>query len=181
MYSRPRSFRRIVAVAILLWAFAPYAAQAEKDVDDQQTDHSNQDMGQPDLTKVPYPGDEPGIWDGPKSHPDLGEPGGALDPLFIGGVESPFVGHLASRLDPNELLLPLWAAPDWGPVPRAPLGPGERLADWSLPLGGSDGLPDLGPIGNAGWGPPAPIPEPGTLSLLVLGGALVAAGRRRGG
>ena len=92
MYSKPRSFRRIVAVATLLWAFAPYAAQAEKRVDGEESDHSNQDYGQPDTSKVPHQGGEPGNWGGPKGHADLGEPGGALDPLLIRGIEFPNIG-----------------------------------------------------------------------------------------
>lgn len=182
MYNRPRCFPRAVAVAALLLAFAPYAAQAEKRVDGEETDHSNQDLGRPDADKVPRPGGGgPGNWGGPKSDPGLGEPGGALDPLLIRGLEFPYIGDLANRLDANEFLLPILTAPDRRLVLPTPPGAGERLVDWSRPLAGWDGWPELGGIGSTDWGPPAPIPEPGTLSLLLLGGVLVAAGRRRGG
>jgi hypothetical protein len=180
MYGKPRSLGRVVGVATLLLAFAPFAAQAEKDVDEQETDHSNQDTGLPDLGKIPHPVGAPGMSDGPKSHPDLGGPGRALDPLFIGRVESPLVGRVLDSLDPNELLMPILNPPDEWPLPQAPPGVGERFVDWNLPPGASGGWPDVDGIGNPGFGPPAPIPEPGTLSLLVLGGALVATGRRWG-
>lgn len=170
------TYRTVVAAAVALLSLAPCAAHAEQvPGDGDDGDHSNQDSGGSSARRPLKP-----IGSGMAGgNMDMQHPGLPFGQLGRQGGANPFLpgGSLFEALDGLAV-----GSPPADRYWRAALLRGG----WRLP----DGPPATGHgLAGTGYGPAlparhegsrgAPVPEPGTLALLLAGAGLVAARPRR--
>ena len=167
MFRRLTTQRGLFGLAILSLLFAPGVAYADKVIEDE-SDHSNQDWGEPDAHRSPRPID-PALWGGPKGPPGSGGADGGLWLPSAGGADF-WIADVLTGAPPPPPVGALVVAGDDGTFEGPPVGR-------SLGLDGLGLRSQTSGIGGGTYGPP-PVPEPATAVLLVLGGALLAARRR---
>jgi len=168
MLGRLKIQRVFFGLAILSLLFAPSLTYADKVADDE-SDHSNQDWGQPDAHKVPHP-IAPSHRGAPTNGPGYLVAVGDLGLPSMGGADLWLADALTGAPQPPALV-------------HAPVSGDDGAVEWPLVpprvLPNGLGVPSqVSGIGGGGSGPP-PVPEPATGVLLVLGGALLAVRRRR--
>jgi hypothetical protein len=180
MRSMTMDLRWALTAAALLLALGPVAAWAEQPIhgNDDDGDHSNQDRGGPVVGKVGGEG-KPGAPGGAGLPADLPEQPADLAPLSFDGMLFPDTDDPMGTLGMLDFSHALPVLSDDLDL----LSPGSYDLDGAAAEGGLrfrlnvGSEPDV--IRGGDGGLPAPVPEPGPLMLLLLGGVLAAA-RRRG-